>query len=269
MDDTSIETAARRVSADAPGLAWIAGVAAALGVAAPTFGQAPIVQPGAPGEPSRLITPEEATNLASLRFSAADVKFVQDMLVHHAQALEMTALVDARTTRDTIRRLAERIELSQRDEIEMMRSWLDAHGLAEPDVGAHHGHEPGSMPGMATPEQMAALRDATGHEFDTLFLELMIEHHRGAIEMVEDLLDQPGSAQDPVLFEFTSDVTSDQSAEIERMDTMLAGLSPDPRVALKPGFTDAGEASLNMVLVASLPKPPGFFDPEHPAGRPM
>src|SRR5690606_33826731 len=121
--------------------------------------------------------------------------------------------VDARTTRDTMRRLAERIELSQRDEIEMMRSWLAAHDLAEPDVGAHHGHEPASMPGMATPEQMAALRQATGHEFDTLFLELMIEHHRGAIEMVEDLLDQPGSAQDPALFEFTSDVTSDQSAE--------------------------------------------------------
>ncbi|HEX6993085.1 MAG TPA: DUF305 domain-containing protein [Gammaproteobacteria bacterium] len=270
MNETTSDTGASGVSRGGPRLARIgAGVAAVLGVAAPAFGQVPIVQPGAPGEPSRFISAEEATNLASLRFSAADVKFVQDMLVHHAQALEMTALVDARTTRDTMRRLAERIELSQRDEIAMMESWLREHGIDVPDAAAHHGHDTASMPGMATPEQMAALRQAAGHEFDTLFLELMIEHHRGALEMVEDLLDQPGSAQDPVLFEFTSDVTADQSSEIERMDTMLAGLSPDPRVGLKPGFADAGQASLNMTLVASLPKPPGFFDPEHPAGRPM
>src|SRR5690606_24739400 len=246
-----------------------AAIAAALCVAVPVFGQVPIVQPGVPGEPSRLISAEEATNLASLRFSAADVKFVRDMLVHHAQALEMTALVEARTTRDAIRRLGERIELSQRDEIEMMQTWLREHGLDEPDPAAHHDHGSESMPGMATPEQMAALEDAAGHAFDVLFLELMIEHHKGALRMVEDLLEQPGSAQDPVLFEFTSDVTADQSSEIERMDTMLAGLSPDPRVALKPGFTDAGVASRHRAPVASRPTPPGFFDPEHPAGRPM
>lgn len=270
MNETSSDRALPRVSRGRPGISCIrAAIAAALGVAVPVFGQVPIVQPGVPGEPSRLISAEEATNLASLRFSAADVKFVRDMLVHHAQALEMTALVEARTTRDAIRRLAERIELSQRDEIEMMQTWLREHGLDEPDPAAHHDHGSESMPGMATPEQMAALEDAAGHAFDVLFLELMIEHHKGALRMVEDLLEQPGSAQDPVLFEFTSDVTADQSSEIERMDTMLAGLSPDPRVALKPGFTDAGVASLHMSLVASLPKPPGFFDPEHPAGRPM
>ena len=99
-----------------------AGVSAALGLAAPAFGQAPIIQPGAPGEPSRLISPEEATNLVSLRYSAADVKFIRDMLAHHAQALEMTALVAERTTREAMRLLAQRIELSQEDEIAMIKT---------------------------------------------------------------------------------------------------------------------------------------------------
>ena len=269
MNDSSTERVSRRASFIAAGTASIGiGTAALFATAAHVLAQAPIVQPGAPGEPSRLITAEEATNLASVRFSAADVKFVQDMLVHHAQALEMTALVDDRTTRDAMRRLAQRIELSQRDEIEMMETWLRGHGLDVPDP-AHHAHGDALMPGMATPEQMQALSAAEGYEFDTLFLELMIEHHRGALRMVEDLLEQFGAAQDPVLYEFTSDVTADQSSEIERMDGMLAGFSPDPRVALKAGFADAGEAVLNMELIASVPKPPGFFDPEHPAGRPM
>src|SRR5690606_32040689 len=244
-----------------------AAAAAALG-ASTAFAQARIVQPGPPGEPSRLITPEAAIDLASLRYSAADVRFVRDMLVHHAQALEMTGLVEERTNRDAMRLLAQRIALSQEDEIAMMQSWLRAHGLAVSDA-AHRDHEAERMPGMATPQQLDALAATEGPAFDALFLELMIEHHRGALRMVEALLEQPGSAQDSVLYELTADITAEQSSEIERMDAMLAGFSPDPRVALKPGFDDAGAASLNLELVTSLPKPPGFFDPEHPAGRPM
>lgn len=122
------------------------------------------------------------------------------------------------------------------------------------------------MAGMLTDEEMATLAAARGSEFDRLYLENMIQHHQGALDMVEDLLDQRGSVQDPLLYEFTSDVTSDQTSEIERMVTLLASFSSDPRVGLSAGFRDAGEASLNMQLVATLPKPAGFFDPERPSG---
>ena len=118
---------------------------------------------------------------------------------------------------------------------------------------------------MATPEQMAALAAASGTDFDRLFLELMIKHHEGAVEMVEELTEQPGSAYEPALFEFTRDVTNDQNAEIERMNALLVGLSADPRANLKAGFDDAGEAILNLTNVVSLPKPPGFVDPANPA----
>ncbi len=249
--------------------ARLGAIAAAVAGAPEALGQVPIIQPGAPGEASRRISVEDATDLAGIQYSAADVKFMQGMITHHAQALEMTALVDARTTRETMRLLSQRIALSQEDEIAMMQGWLRDRNLEVPDLTAHHEHDAELMPGMAGPEQMQALAAAAGPEFDSLFLELMIEHHRGALTMVDNLLDQRGAAQDSVLYEFTADITADQSAEIERMDAMLAGFSPDPRVALKPGFLDAGAASLNMQLVRSLPKPAGFFDPQHPAGRPM
>jgi len=241
-----------------------------LALAASLPAQVPIIQPGAPGEASREITVEEATDLAGIQYSAADVEFMQGMITHHAQALDMTALIDARTTREAMRLLGRRIALSQEDEIGMMQGWLRDRGLDVPDPTAHHMHgDDDLMPGMATAEQMAELAAATGPAFDNLFLELMIEHHRGALTMVAGLLDQPGAAQDSVLYEFTADITTDQSSEIERMDAMLAGFSPDPRVVLAPGYADAGEAIWNLALVRALPKPPGFFDPEHPAGRPM
>ena len=243
--------------------------AASLGAAAQTSAQAPIVQPGPPGQASRLISPEEATDLAGLRFTAADVSFMQGMIAHHAQALDMTELVAERTQRDAIRMLGQRIELSQEDEITMMEDWLRERDLEVPEPGAHRHHDAELMPGMATPEQMEELAAADGAPFDTLFLELMIEHHEGALEMVDDLLEQPGTAQDSVLYQFTSDINADQSAEIDRMDAMLAGFSPDPRVGLAPGFDDAEQVSLNMELVVALPKPVGFFDPEYPEGRPM
>ena len=242
---------------------------AALFIGVDILAQAPIVQPGAPGEPSRRISAAEASDLASLEFTAADVMFMQGMISHHAQALEMTVLVETRSNREAMALMAERITLSQEDEIAMMQGWLRDRDLMVPDLEAHHAPDFELMPGMLTVEELAQLEQADGFEFDTLFLELMIKHHVGAVTMVEDLLDQPGSAQDPVLFAFTSDVSADQSSEIDRMNAMLRGFSPDPRVNLSAGFDDAGQASLNMQLIAALPKPAGFFDPDNPQGLPM
>ena len=195
--------------------------------------------------------------------------FMQGMIPAPAQAIEMTALLDTNTASDAMRATARRIELSQEDEIEMMQDWLRERGQAVTAVDAHHapGFQP--MPGMLTAEEMASLAEAAGNAFDRLFLELMIKHHRGAVTMVENLLRQRGAAQDSVLFAFTSDITADQTAEINRMDAMMAELSPDPRVQLAAGFDDAGQALWNMALVATRPKPEGFYDPQNPAGRPM
>jgi uncharacterized protein (DUF305 family) len=211
------------------------------------------------------------------------------MIPHHQQALEMAALAKDRTNRKELLDAAGRIEASQKDEIEFMQGWLEernelaagsasasatdhtAHTAvttATPDAAAHLGHDATRMKGMATQEQMAALAAANGADFDRQFLTLMIKHHEGAVEMVEALTDQPGSAYEPALFEFTRDVTNDQNAEIERMNVLLAGLSGDARANLKAGFDDAGEAILNLSKVFSLPKPPGFFDPANPAGLP-
>jgi hypothetical protein len=124
------------------------------------------------------------------------------------------------------------------------------------------------MAGMASPQQMADLAAATGTAFDRLFLQLMITHHEGAVTMVNELREQPGSAFDPVLFEFTNDIVNDQSVEIERMNGLLVGLSDDPRAGLAAGFDDAGEAIYNLELVAALPRPAGFFDPANPSALP-
>ena len=231
--------------------------------------QPPIVQPGAPGEPSRAISADEASDLAGIRFTDADVKFMQGMIPHHAQALEMTELLDSRTASDTMQQMARRIELSQEDEIDMMQEWLRERGQTVTETDAHHAPDWMPMPGMLTPEEMDRLTAAEGVEFDRLFLELMIKHHRGALTMVENLLDQRGAAQDSQLFAFTSDIEADQSMEIDRMDALLGELVADPRVQLASGFDDAGEAFWNMALVASRPKPDGFYDPTAPGGRPM
>ena len=239
-----------------------------LGARAPGA-QPPIVQPGAPGEPSRVISAAEASDLAGIRFSEGDVRFMQGMISHHAQALEMTELLETRTQNDTMRQIAQRIDLSQEDEIAMMQDWLRARGQTVPAADAHHAPGWSPMPGMLTAEEMEQLEAAAGSAFDRLFLELMIKHHRGALTMVENLLRQRGAAQDSQLFAFTADVVADQTAEIDRMDAMLAELSPDPRVQLASGFYDAGEAAWNMALVATRPKPEGFYDPDNPAGRPV
>ncbi|MEX0964244.1 MAG: DUF305 domain-containing protein [Pseudohongiellaceae bacterium] len=235
-------------------------------VSAAVQAQVPIIQPGAPGQPGRVISAEEASDLANISYSLGDIQFLRGMIPHHAQAKEMSALAADRTNNTMVLAVAERITLSQDDEISMMQGWLRDQGLEATPEDAHHAPGFMLMKGMLSDEQMAELAAASGPEFDRLYLEYMIDHHQGALEMVETLLDQRGSVQDPLLYEFTSDVTSDQTSEIERMDLLLASFNPDPRVGLAAGFRDAGEAALNMQLVASLPKPAGFFDPERPSG---
>jgi uncharacterized protein (DUF305 family) len=227
----------------------------------------PIVQPGAPGQPSRVIDADTATEIANTRFSPADIRFIRHMIHHHAQAVEMAALIAERTQHDGIMDIGERISATQADEIEFMNQWLTERGEPAEDPAAHHGHDMSAMmPGMLTRQQMDSLAAARGEAFDRLFLEGMIEHHEGAIDMVEALLETPGSAHDPVLYDFANDVVNDQRAEITQMNVLLAELATDPRANLTPGLTDAGEAALHLELVASLSKPVGFFDPANPAG---
>lgn len=248
-----------------------AALCAALGTpsAIAAAQEAPIVQPGAPGDETRALSADEAVKIADNSFSPDDVTFMQDMIPHHFQAVQMAALVKDRTNTKEIIDIAGRIDASQADEIAFMQEWLSARGQKAPKPSAHHAmHTSHDMAGMASPEQMKALAAAKDGAFDTLFLELMIPHHEGAVTMVKDLLKQPGSAYDPVLFEFVNDITNDQKAEIERMTAMLASLSTDARAGLAAGLSDAGEAIMNLKLVAALPKPAGFFDPANPAGLP-
>jgi uncharacterized protein (DUF305 family) len=185
---------------------------------------APIVRPGAPGEPSRTITATKAVDLSGVRHTPADVRFMQGMIGHHAQALEMTELVTARTRRDEMRLLARRIELSQADEITLMRHWLQVRGEQVPNEHAHHAPGATLMPGMLSPDEMDRLAAVTGVEFDRLFLEGMIKHHDGALTMVSDLFANPGAGQEPEMFAFASDVDADQRIEIDRMSAMLSEL---------------------------------------------
>ena len=238
-------------------------------IATATAEDVAIIQPGAPGQPTKTLSADEAATIADTSYSLDDVRFLQDMIPHHQQAVEMAALVETRTNNQALVDIAGRIDASQADEIEFMQDWLATRGEAAPSAHSHHGtHMSHEMMGMATPEQMAELAAAQGVAFDRLFLSLMVTHHDGAVTMVQDLLEQPGSAYDPVLFEFVNDIVNDQTAEIERMNDMLAGLSSDPRGSLSAGFRDAGSAISNLTLLASLPKPPGFFDPGNPSGLP-
>jgi len=230
--------------------------------------QSPIVQPGAPGTPSREISAEEATELASLRYTAADVKFMRDMVPHHSQALDMSVLVPERSQDPDLIELAAKIETTQRDEIAFMQGWLVDRGESEaPMDWHHHAHGEHAMEGMATLEEMQALAAASGEDFDRMFLRLMIAHHEGALVMVDELLDEEGSAQDPAYYEFISHIKTDQTSEIERMTAMFNAVANDPRVGLVAGFRDAGEAIWNLRLASALPKPEGFYDPENPSGR--
>jgi uncharacterized protein (DUF305 family) len=180
-----------------------------------------IIQPGAPGQASRVVDAAAAADVSKVPFTPADVRFMQGMIGHHAQALDMTALVATRSSSDAIRKLAQRIELSQADEIKMMQEWLTGRGQTVPDQHAHHAPGATLMPGMLTAEEMARLAQAAGPEFDRLFLEFMIKHHEGALTMVQDLFAQPGAGQESDVFAFASDVDADQRMEIDRMRAAL------------------------------------------------
>lgn len=158
----------------------------------------------------------------------ADVQFMQDMVAHHAQALAMTVLVPARTGREDIRIIAQRIDRSQNDEIARMRRWLQNRGAKVPEITlphAQHATRTGPlMPGMLTPDEMMQLESASGSEFDRLFLRYMIRHHEGALIMVAELFRRHGAGRDPELFRFASDVDADQRAEIRRLQTIQRNL---------------------------------------------
>lgn len=182
------------------------------------------VQPGAPGEGSRSLTTEEAAALTAPTAGDADIRFMQGMIPHHAQALEMAALIPERSNHEGLLLLGRRIEISQRDEIAWMGQWLRRHGADVPEVGAGHVHglhQGHLMAGMLTAEEMAELAAASGSEFDRLFLEGMIKHHEGALTMVAELFGSVGGGQENEIFRFASDVDADQDMEILRMRTML------------------------------------------------
>ncbi len=186
-----------------------------------------IVQPGAPGQPTRTLPPSTRAKLPPR--SPKDAEFMQKMIMHHAQAVEMTALIEARTENRELRLLGARISQSQSDEMKFMKRWLEARGEPvsppTPEIPGHdmssHQHHHTLMPGMLSPKQMDALKKAKGAEFDRLFLKGMIQHHNGALMMVKELFDTPGAGQDAELFNFASDVDSGQRAEIKIMQTLL------------------------------------------------
>ncbi len=186
-----------------------------------------VVQPGAPGQPTKTLPPSTRASLPP--HSPKDVEFMQGMIMHHAQAVEMTALIDSHTENKELHTLGARISRSQSDEIDFMKRWLTVRGesteMAMPsmpgmDMSSHNMHTM-LMPGMLTEQQMTALRNAKGKEFDHLFLTGMIQHHNGALTMVKDLFDSAGAGQDAELFNFVTDVDSGQRAEIKIMQTML------------------------------------------------
>jgi uncharacterized protein (DUF305 family) len=184
-----------------------------------------VVQPGAPGQPSKTLPPSTRPTLPQR--SAADVAFMQGMIMHHSQAVEMAALIAARTQNKDVRSLGEKISRSQSDEMRFMRRWLVGRGEpvsmampGMPDMDMS-GNPIEPMPGMLTTEQMQALQDAKGAEFDHLFLTGMIQHHQGALVMVKDLFDTAGAGQDADLFDFATDADNTQRAEIAIMQNML------------------------------------------------
>ena len=204
---------------------FIAGCALACLLSVSAAAQEPVVvQPGAPGQPTKTLPPTTRPTLPPV--SPADVQFMQGMIMHHAQAVEMTALINSHTQNKALHTLGARISRSQSSEIEFMKRWLMARG--QPTEHTMH-HMPGMdmssdsmlMPGMLSPKQMAALRKAKGEQFDQLFLTGMIQHHNGALTMVKDLFDSAGAGQDAELFNFATDVDSGQRAEIRIMQTML------------------------------------------------
>jgi uncharacterized protein (DUF305 family) len=218
-------------------LLFLAAATASAQQAKLTTDSPPIVQPGAPGQSSRILSPETARTAVRAP-GAADISFMQGMIMHHSQAVEMTDLLRTRTRNKDLQALGKRISISQTDEMAYMKQWLEDRGQPVSTGHDHMGAMKGMdmkgmnmkgmdmgsmpmMPGMLTPQQMQALAKATGPAFDHLFLTGMIQHHTGALVMVQDLFDTPGAGQDAVLFDFATDVDNTQRAEINIMQGML------------------------------------------------
>ena len=191
-----------------------------------------IVQPGAPGTSNKSLSKDAANAGEALRApSKPDVEFMQGMIMHHNQAVEMTELLKTRTKDPAIMEIGKKIDVSQTDEMRWMKQWLTDRGLPISDnsmagmdmTGTNANMEMSMpmMPGMLTAAQMETLRKADGPAFDHLFLTGMIQHHSGALQMVKDLFANPGAGQDPQLFDFASDVDNTQQAEIDIMRHML------------------------------------------------
>jgi uncharacterized protein (DUF305 family) len=192
-----------------------------------------VVQPGAPGAPSKTLP--SSTRAVLPPRSPAEVEFMQGMILHHAQAVEMTAMILSHTQNKDLRSLGARISSSQSDEIKFMKRWLAVRGESVPKAmpkmpGMDMSHETMPlMPGMLTPQQMEELQKSKGVEFDRLFLVGMIQHHNGALIMVKDLFDTAGAGQDAELFNFATDADNTQRAEIGIMETMLKKEIPEEK----------------------------------------
>ncbi len=198
-------------------------------IAASAQQSAPIVQPGAPGKPGKFLTAKTVRIPPRPPFKA-DVEFMQGMIMHHSQAVEMVALLRTRGKSPVLQSFGEKISVSQTDEIGFMKRWLEDRGKPT-TMQMDHSHMSAAdmkkmnmnmlMPGMLTPQQMSDLTKARGAQFDHLFLTGMIQHHGGALTMVDDLFATPGAGQEPVLFDFVTDIVNTQSAEIKIMRGML------------------------------------------------
>jgi uncharacterized protein (DUF305 family) len=186
----------------------------------------PVVQLGPPGETGTPLSEDEIAELDDPQYTEADVAFVQGMIPHHAQALVMTDLVADRAGRADLPRLAERMDVSQRDEIALMEQWLEDRGEEVPDASAGHHHGDGElMPGMLTADDLARLEAASGRDFDELFLLYMIRHHEGAMMMVAELLSSDDGGQESEVFGLAQHIDSDQKIEIARMKSLLAEIA--------------------------------------------
>ncbi len=192
--------------------------------AGPPEQQAPVIVPGAPGEEGTVLPDGKAAEQRPADLpNEVDVEYLTMMIPHHQQAVVMTDLVGGRAQDEQVRAIADRIAVSQGAEITMMSTWLSQHGKPVPGTGHDHGggHDHSTMPGMATPAQLDALRAATGRDFDRQFLDLMIHHHEGAVTMAERQL--AGGVQTRAQ-EMAQDVLTGQRAEIERMHALRAKL---------------------------------------------
>jgi uncharacterized protein (DUF305 family) len=206
-------------------LLFFSAIAASAQEQAPNAGA--IVQPGAPGQPTKSLSLAAVTAPPKPPFGA-DVAFMQGMIMHHSQAVDMVALLRTRGKSPELKAFGEKISISQTDEIRYMKQWLESRGKPAA-MQMDHSHMSKEemknmnmlMPGMLTPQQMDALAKARGAKFDRLFLTGMIQHHGGALTMVDDLFSTPGAGQDPVLFDFATDIENTQSAEIKIMREML------------------------------------------------